>query len=110
MITDAAMLQEELISVNEARTLRLLRRAGRRNQPVGLEVIRRWCRDGVRGAKGSRVRLEHVKIGKKLYTSEPAVGRFVMRLNEESPVPLREVDAAGLAHSRAEAELAAAGI
>ncbi|MCH8823739.1 MAG: DUF1580 domain-containing protein [Planctomycetes bacterium] len=41
-------------------------------------AIWRWCRKGIRtaGAGGTRVRLEHVRLGGRIYTSAEAISRF----------------------------------
>ena len=36
----------------------------------------RWCRKGVKSAAGGYVRLEHVRIGGRIYTSSEALERF----------------------------------
>lgn len=42
-----------------------------------LSSVWRWVRQGVQG-----VRLEHVKVGRRLFTTEEAVKRFIARLTE----------------------------
>lgn len=36
----------------------------------------RWCRKGIKTSGGGRVRLEHVRIGGRIYTTGPAMERF----------------------------------
>jgi hypothetical protein len=101
---------EELISLEAVRKLAPLRHSGRGGGPPSLESLIRACRDGVRAEDGQRVRLESVRLSGRRMTTAAAVERWVSRLAAKSPAPLREADAARLAHRRAEAELAAAGI
>lgn len=62
----------------------------------------RWCRRGVLSRSGQRVRLEHVRIGGKIFTTVEAVEKFGKALAEadasyfdleaqtvESPAPRR---------------------
>ena len=44
--------------------------------------IWRWCRKGVLARDGQRVRLQHVRIGGKLYTTEPWLTQFGQALAE----------------------------
>lgn len=41
-----------------------------------VSAIWRWCRKGLKTAGGGRVRLEHVRIGGRIYTSNEAMQRF----------------------------------
>jgi len=65
---------------------------------VSPNCIWRWCRRGVLARTGERVRLEHVRIGGKLYTTPRWIDEFGRRLadadaeyfeiaDEESPAP-----------------------
>lgn len=115
MTTQPAQPEEEsfrvdLISLNQARNLPALKRTGRGDQRPDPATLHRWCRDGVRGADGSRVRLESVRVGGKRMTTSIAVERFITRLNRGGPAPLAEADAVKIAHEQSEAELNAAGI
>ncbi|HKQ49704.1 MAG TPA: hypothetical protein VJZ71_16645 [Phycisphaerae bacterium] len=42
----------------------------------------RWCRRGVRGRDGERVRLQHVRIGGMIYTTRHWLDEFGRRLAE----------------------------
>lgn len=42
--------------------------------------IWRWCRKGVLSRSGERVRLKHVRIGGKIYTTAAWLGEFGQRL------------------------------
>jgi hypothetical protein len=46
------------------------------NRP-DISTLFRWCTPGVRG-----ITLEHVRIGKRIYTSREAVQRFITRTTE----------------------------
>jgi hypothetical protein len=41
-----------------------------------VSALWRWCRKGLKTAGGGRVRLEHVRIGGRIYTSRQAMERF----------------------------------
>lgn len=42
----------------------------------------RWCRQGVRSASGTVVRLKHVRSGRQLFTSKKWLNRFLRDLAE----------------------------
>ena len=73
-------------------------------------TVWRWCRFGIRG-----VRLEYIRVGRRMATSKEALSRFMNRVAEADAVgltsgPRRRTDKArDRAHGRAEAELDAAG-
>jgi hypothetical protein len=60
-----------------------LAKAARRlpNRPH-VSALWRWCRLGIRGRGGDRVRLEHTRIGMRLYTTEAWLADFGRRLEE----------------------------
>ena len=64
---------EELLSLAEAAS-RLPAVEGRRPH---VATLWRWCRQGVRG-----VRLEHIRIGHRICTTQAAVDLFVRRLTD----------------------------
>jgi len=39
-------------------------------------AVWRWCRKGVRTRSGGRIRLEHIRVGGRLFTSREALDRF----------------------------------
>lgn len=41
-----------------------------------ISTVWRWCRNGVETRTGRRVRLEHRRIGKRIYTSKAELERF----------------------------------
>lgn len=45
-------------------------------------AVWRWCRKGVRGRNGQIVRLEHVRIGRKIFTTAEAITDFGRKLAE----------------------------
>ena len=49
---------------------------------VSPNCVWRWCRRGVLARTGERVRLEHVRVGGKLYTSPRWIEEFGKRLAE----------------------------
>jgi hypothetical protein len=98
--------REPAITLATAAAMPILRRDGRK---PSLAAVYRWAGQGVGG-----IRLETVRIGSTLVTSEAAVRRFLSRLN--SPTArrrqLRDADR-HINHERArraKAVLAAAGL
>lgn len=49
--------------------------------PHSADTIRRWATRGLKG-----VSLETVRIGGTVYTSEEAIGRFILKLNNEDQI------------------------
>jgi hypothetical protein len=49
----------------------------RGGQPTSPATLYRWCTQGIRLRDGTRVHLEHIRIGARLMTSRPACIRFV---------------------------------
>ncbi|MCW5755599.1 MAG: DUF1580 domain-containing protein [Phycisphaeraceae bacterium] len=57
----------------------------------------RWCREGVKAASGTRVRLKHVRFGSRIYTTRQWLNDFGLALaeadaahfdrDEQSPAP-----------------------
>ena len=57
----------------------------------------RWCREGVKAASGTRVRLKHVRFGARIYTTRQWLSDFGLALaeadtayfdrGEQAPVP-----------------------
>lgn len=43
---------------------------------VNPSTIWRWCRIGIKSRSSDRVRLGHVRVGGRVYTSEEALGAF----------------------------------
>lgn len=81
-----------------------------------VSTLWRWCRKGVRG-----VRLEYVRLGHRIVTTEEAIARFAHRLADADADPQsyrsntpagasRSSRARGIEIERAEAQLAEAGI
>ena len=65
-----------------------------------INCVWRWCRKGVIARSGERIRLQHVRIGGKLFTTAQWVGEFGQRLadadtayfdltNDAAPLPPR---------------------
>jgi hypothetical protein len=50
--------------------------------PPHPSALWRWCRKGLRARNGELVRLVHVRIGMKLYTTEEAIAEFGLALAE----------------------------
>ena len=86
-------------------------------------AVWRWCRRGVLAANGERVRLEHARFGRTIYTSERALDAFgaelaqadIERFELGDCAERRVVDKRSPARrereiQRAEHECAAAGI
>ena len=53
-----------------------------RGKRLHASTVFRWIRNGVQAPSGVRIRLEHVRIGKYLYTSSEALERFIAATNE----------------------------
>lgn len=49
---------------------------------VSPNAVWRWCRRGVASRSGGRVRLEHIRVGARLYTRESWLREFGARLAE----------------------------
>ena len=102
---------EEILSINDA-ARSLPRIDGKRPH---LSTIWRWARVGVRGVK-----LDYVRLGRRVCTSKEALARFAQALAEADDVPRQRSDISPRIRSRtgrqrqrdiarAEAELRAAG-
>ena len=91
-----------------------------------INCIWRWCRKGVLARDGQRIRLQHVRIGGKLYTTAEWVAQFgtalaeadanYFKIDPPAPTPLppslgpRAEKDPQAAIERAERELAEAGV
>jgi hypothetical protein len=97
---------ETPLPLQQAAKHRLLRAKSRDGKAINFSTVWRWATGGIRG-----VRLETVRIGSTLCTTDAAIKRFIDRLSnpELSPTQLTPVDSKR-AHRRAAAELEAAGI
>ena len=103
--------EEQPIDAREVARLPAVCRGGR---PIGVGVVYRWARRGVRG-----VVLETAMVGGGLATTREAVGRFLRQLNDRdrgggpatsSATPRRQQAVARRAHTNAMTELARAGL
>ncbi len=65
---------ERIVTLRQAATI--FPHPGREKPPHYVSVLR-WCLDGLHG-----VRLESIKVGRKLHTSHEAINRFVNRSAE----------------------------
>ena len=45
-------------------------------------AVWRWCRTGIKARTGDRIRLEHIRAGGRLFTSEAALEAFFARVAE----------------------------
>lgn len=100
---------EPAISSADVPRLRWVRKLKRRGGgKLAQTTVIRWMLSGLKiGAH--RVKLEHIRVGGTLCTSESALSRFFARCAD----PTADVDAAPKArrqHDQAEAELSRAGI
>ena len=85
-------------------------------------AVWRWCRRGIKGRSGERVKLEHIRVGGRIYTTGESLSRFFTAVAEadsahfdhrrETPTKATSRTEAQRkrAIERAEAELAEAGI
>jgi hypothetical protein len=77
-----------------------------------MATVYRWCFEGCRG-----VRLEYERVGRRIYTSQEALRRFIERMTaldderrvEDEPVKPRKPRQREAAVSRADRDLASAG-
>ena len=87
-------------------------------------AVWRWCRVGIRTKTGQRVKLSHIRVGGRLYTSKAALNAFFAAVAEADAAYFSDTlsDASRIAHSnlptpkcrqrqidRANAELSEAG-
>jgi len=70
---------DKMLDANRERLVRL-RYANAKipGGPHSVDTIRKWAKRGIRG-----VRLETARVGGTIYTSEEAIGRFILKLNQE---------------------------
>lgn len=61
---------------NNERKLTLAQAAASCSTKPDPASVWRWCRKGIKTSGGRRVRLEHVRVGGRIYTTEPAMERF----------------------------------
>jgi hypothetical protein len=59
-----------------------VRPPGRKGRPTNVATVYRWIKKGVRGVK-----LEGIRIGGSLYTSQEALQRFAERLTNRTSAP-----------------------
>jgi hypothetical protein len=88
----SVQLQQEVLhaGLNMTKAARLASTLGRTGDSMNPATISRWCRRGLLNARGERVYLEHVCLGRcRMVTSEPALRRFLAKLNstEETASP-----------------------
>lgn len=86
---DGAPAAEEHITLSQAAKLA----PGRPSS----NCVWRWCREGVKAASGTRVRLKHVRFGSRIYTTRQWLNDFGLALaeadaahfdrDEQSPAP-----------------------
>jgi len=103
------ILDEGAVGLGEAVRLFTLR-AGK---PVHTATMTRWCKKGILRPDGTRVRLEHVRIGNRLFTSRPACLRFIEAQqfqDASADAPSRSPHQRQRASDVAAAELAALGV
>jgi len=63
-------------------------------------AIWRWCRKGIKSRTGQRVRLEHVRIGGKIYTSPEAMDRFFAEVARQDTEYFKDPDPVPPAHKQ----------
>lgn len=85
---------------------------GRGGRPLNPSTLFRWATIGLRDRGGQTVRLEAVRAGGALATSEGAVKRFFGRLSGDDvdAPPIRTASQRNKSHAAAESRLAGAGI
>ena len=80
----------------------------RGGKPVAPSTVSRWMLHGVRRADGVVVRLESVRWSKSVFTSGPAILRFLKRLAQQDTTPVIAAPPTGRAAERQRAEEAEA--
>lgn len=73
----SGLLDEDVLGTAAAARYLSERLRGARYSPAG---IFRWMRNGVLADDGTRVYLEHARLGRRLITSRQALARFAARL------------------------------
>lgn len=71
---DGVPAREELVTLSQAAKLA----PGRPSS----NCVWRWCREGVKAASGTRVRLKHVRFGSRIYTTRQRLNDFGLALAE----------------------------
>jgi hypothetical protein len=107
MVEGVKLLLQEVRSGQGASLAEIARMIpGRR---VNTSTTFRWCTKGLTSADGSRVILEHIRVGggNRIITTWPAVDRFFTALTipADAPPPARSPAATKRAVVQAEAEL-----
>src|SRR5947209_3645743 len=105
----AARLLTETLRPLADQARRLPCRHGRPPHPA---TLLRWIQRGVRGRAGERVILEGVRVGSTWYTSDEAIGRFLVALSScpNDPAVARSSAERQRATERALVELDALGV
>jgi len=80
----------------------------REGKAVAPSTVSRWALCGVRRSDGATVRLECVRWSRTVYTSEPAIKRFLAALAAVDTTPAIVAPATGRAAERQRAEEAEA--
>jgi len=73
----------QLISIEDAARSQLLRIGGKSPH---YSAVYRWARKGVVGKSGKRVKLDHVRIGRRLAVTEAGIEKFLTDLAREDAV------------------------
>ena len=77
-------MQNEFIALSEAAK----RSPGRPSS----NAVWRWCRKGILSRTGERVRLEHVRIGGKIFTTETNLQAFFRQVAESDRAYFKDPD------------------
>jgi hypothetical protein len=111
------MERESLIPLADVPGLAWMRRGRRRHcgkersGKIHISAIYRWVKPGLRNpSTGEMIRLEVVRAGGSLATTEAALRRFFRALSDDLPGQAPATEPADRAQERAEAYLAAEGI
>lgn len=75
------------------------------NKPVHINTVRRWITRGVKGTRGTRVKLEAVRQGGMWVTSVEALERFAAALTGQ---PTTSLDRAPVSHPESSGRVTAA--
>ena len=81
-----------------------------------ISAIWRWCRRGLKSRSGKRVRLEHLRVGRRVLTTRSSLERFFRELTAadmphfDSQTASISKPARSKAHARAERELKRRGV
>lgn len=73
-------MEQQALTVTREELITLIEAANRTPGRPSTNCVWRWCRKGVLTRKGDRIRLQHARIGGKLFTSAVWLDEFGQRV------------------------------